>query len=340
MVANRSDRPWERMDEAAEHAQLSAVRLDHLVEVREPLVLISQIQRSGGTLLSQLFDGHPECHAHPGELHIGKPRKWDWPPLDLARPESWFPTLFEKPAYKALRDGYAKPSRPGLAHDVFPFLFLPRLQKAIFEECVRTWAIRGERDVLDAYFTSYFNAWLDNHNLYTEPKRVVTAFTARLSSDLGNIERFFAAYPTGTLVSIVRDPRAWFSSARRHRTHYHDLETAVDLWCRSTRAAIDARERWNERVLVLTYEALVGDTEETMRGIAERIGISIDPILLAPTFNGRPIRANSSEPVERYGVVADRAEAFRDALEPEAVARIEELAGDLYERARRVSLGR
>ena len=28
--------------------------------VHEPLVLISQIQRSGGTLLSQLFDGDPE----------------------------------------------------------------------------------------------------------------------------------------------------------------------------------------------------------------------------------------------------------------------------------------
>ena len=48
-------------------------------------MLISQVQRSGGTLLSQLFDGHPEVHAHPHELYIGKPKKWDWPPLDLAR---------------------------------------------------------------------------------------------------------------------------------------------------------------------------------------------------------------------------------------------------------------
>ena len=29
--------------------------------------------------------------------------------------------------------------------------------------------------------TSYFNAWLDNHNLYNGPKRVVTAFAPRLS---------------------------------------------------------------------------------------------------------------------------------------------------------------
>jgi LPS sulfotransferase NodH len=327
--------PWEDGTGIEEYRQVCAVRLDHLVEVREPLVLISQIQRSGGTLLSQLFDGHPECHAHPGELHIGKPRKWDWPPLDLGRPESWFATLFEKPAYKAVRDGYAKPSRPGLDHDVFPFLFLPRLQKEIFEQCIRCWEIGAERDVLDAYLTSYFNAWLDNQNLYTRPKRVVTAFAARLSSDLRNVERFFSAYPTGTLVSIVRDPRGWFASARRHRTHYHDLDTAIDLWCRSTRAAIDASERWGERVLVLTYELLVADPQGTMSAVAERVGISMHPILLTPTFNGRPIRANSSEQVKHYGVVAERAEAFRDALEPQTIARIDELAGELYQHVQR-----
>ena len=33
-----------------------------------------------GTLLSQLFDGHPECHAHPHELRIGSPTSRHWPP--------------------------------------------------------------------------------------------------------------------------------------------------------------------------------------------------------------------------------------------------------------------
>jgi len=41
---------------------------EHVSPVTSPLVLISQIQRSGGSLLSQLFDGHPEVHAHPHEL--------------------------------------------------------------------------------------------------------------------------------------------------------------------------------------------------------------------------------------------------------------------------------
>ena len=39
-----------------------------LVRVDQPLFLISQAQRSGGTLLLRLFDGHPECHVVPFQL--------------------------------------------------------------------------------------------------------------------------------------------------------------------------------------------------------------------------------------------------------------------------------
>jgi hypothetical protein len=301
--------------------------------VREPLVLISQIQRSGGTLLSQLFDGHPECHAHPGEIEIGHPKKYRWPPLDLARPETWFGVLFEKGAYKAMRDGYKKPSRPWLEHDVFPFLFSPSIQKEIFERCTGSRLIERERDVLDCYMTSYFNAWLDNQNLYTGPKKVVTGFAARLSMDLANVERFFHAYPDGTLISILREPCAWYASARRHRTHYSILNEAVELWCRSTTAAMEAFERFGNRVLIIRYEQLVLETEATMRGVAEAVGIAMSPTLLAPTFNGRPIRANSADPVARYGILAERTDAYRDQLDAETVARIEELTRDVYERA-------
>ena len=57
--------------------------VEHIRPVTCPLVLISQVQRSGGTLLSQLLDGHPELHAHPHELKIGYPTKYTWPRIDL-----------------------------------------------------------------------------------------------------------------------------------------------------------------------------------------------------------------------------------------------------------------
>jgi hypothetical protein len=331
---------WAKLSELEEYATLCRVRLEHLVEVREPLVLVSQIQRSGGTLLSQLLDGHPECHAHPHELKIGYPRERNWPPLDLDRPETWFEMLFERRSARNFRRGYRK-SLKGRQHDVFPFLFPPRLQKAIFDAAVAATSPASEREVLDCYFTSYFNAWLDNHNLHTGPKRVVTGFTPRLAMEAGNLERFFAAYPDGTLVSTVREPRAWFFSASRYAPeHFGDVAVATGLWRQSTEAALEALERYGgERVLLLTYEQLVLETEATIRLVADRIGISMSPVLLEPTFNRRLILANSSESVGRYGVLQDRVDAYRDSLDPATGELIAELSGDLYERAAAAGAG-
>jgi hypothetical protein len=341
MPQHNAEWPPERLDPAGEHEQLCRVRVEHAVPVREPLVLVSQIQRSGGTLLSQLFDGHPECHAHPQELKIGYPTKRGWPALDLDRPDAWFDRLWEWSAAKHAALGYQKPAeRPESARDVFPFLFLPRLQRQVFEACIAAKPVERQRDVLDCYFTSYFNAWVDNHNLYTGPKRVVTAFTAGLAADAANVERFFSTYPDGTLISIVRNPRGWYASARKHKNRFRKVEPAIARWRQSTEAALAAGERYGDRVLVITYEDLVLDTEATMGRIAARIGIAMLPSLLMPTFNGRPIRANSSQPVPAYGVLPDRTSAFRDTLEPETIELIEERAGDLYERAAALTLER
>ena len=327
-----SPRAWEQLGELEEYETLIRVRIEHLVEVREPLVLVSQIQRSGGTLLNQLFDGHPECHVDPYEVKIGYPKKHNWPLLDLSRPETWFRTLcFPGVGERLLRTERTR--KPGAGRSVFPFLFLPRLQKAVFDACVEGWRPVGERGVLDCYFTSYFNAWLDNQNLYSGPKRVVTGFTPRLAMEAGNVERFFGAYPEGTLISIVRDPHAWYLSASSYAPeHYADVEAALGLWVRSTDAALAALARFGERVVVLTYEQLVLETEATMRRVCERVGVSMVPGVLVPTFNGRPIRANSSGVVERYGVLAERTDAYRESLDAERAALIVELAGDRYER--------
>jgi hypothetical protein len=103
---------------------------EHMRPVTSPLVLISQIQRSGGSLLSQLFDGHPELDAHPHELKIGYPTKYIWPKLDLNDdPGRWFETLFETMVLKHFRKGYSKQKNP---KETFLFLFLASVQRQLF----------------------------------------------------------------------------------------------------------------------------------------------------------------------------------------------------------------
>jgi len=95
--------------------------LKSVTPITVPLILISQIQRSGGSLLSQLFDGHPEIYAHPDELKIGYPEKYIWPKIDLKdSPENWFRILFEASVIKHFRKGYNKGHK---SEKTFSFIF-------------------------------------------------------------------------------------------------------------------------------------------------------------------------------------------------------------------------
>lgn len=317
-----SDRNWRMACE-----QLCEARRAHLVEIRQPLLLIAQIQRSGGTLLSQLLDNHPACHAHPYELAIGYPTKGHWPRLDLhLDPAEWFEMLYERQVARFFAHGYEKSGgKAGNPEDRYPFLFLPLLQKKCFEHAVRARNVQSQRDVLDCFFASYFNAWLDNRNLYDKPKQWITAFVPGLhTKQADNVARFFADYPDGKLVSLVREPRSWYVSARGWSgDRFTSIEEAMMAWVASTRATLAARATFGERVCILRFEDLLGNTRATMRFLSHELRIPFTETLLEPTFNGMPIRANSSKGNKEYGVRQDpltRGDGMLTAQETDYVA--------------------
>jgi hypothetical protein len=289
--------------------------VEHMRTVTSPLVLISQIQRSGGSLLSQLFDGHPELHAHPHELKIGYPRKYTWPKLDLNdHPRQWFETLFEPSVLDHFKTGYKKQKN---LDETFLFLFLPSLQRELFLNYLDSVDTIALRDVFDAYMTSYFGAWLNNQNSFGQKKNI-TAFTARLSLEKENMEAFFEIYPDGRLISVIRDPKNWYPSAARHRPHvYGDVEKALDLWQKSARSMLWNKERYGDRVCILTFEDLVGKTESVVSYLADFLDIKFDDILLTPTFNKFPIKANTSFNANQYGIINSTLNRYKTLSEEE-----------------------
>jgi hypothetical protein len=269
--------------------------------VTSPLALISQIQRSGGTLLSQLLDGHPELHAHPHELKIGYPTKYTWPKLDLQdAPNRWLETLFEYSVLSHFKKGYKKEKK---RDDAFLFLFLPSVQREIFLDYLGSLGSLTLRDVFDAYMTSYFGAWLNNQNS-TGHKKFVTAFTAGLAMKKENMESFFGTYPDGRLISLIRDPKNWYPSAIRHKPRVcRGIRDGVDLWKKSAQAMLRNKDRYGDRVCILRFEDLISRTESVMRYLAEFLEIGFEDILLVPTFNKYPIRANTSFEAEQNGII-------------------------------------
>jgi Sulfotransferase family len=320
---------------AKEMRRLVEMRLDHLVPVREPLVLIGHKGRSGGTLLNQLLDGHPSVHAHPFELEFGRRDGELWPALDLAHePAHWYERLAERHVAKSFASGYTKGTGRGSEADMerHPFLLPPSLQQSIFHALVEREPPRSPREVLDRFFTSYFNAWLDNQNLYgAAPKRWVVAHRAALAGSREAREAMLSTYPDGRILAPVRDPKGWYASARRlHRHHADDLDAAVGKWLHAAAETLDAARRHPGRVLVIPYEQLVIRTADVMGDVAAWLGIEASPGLLEPTFNRLPIRANSSFGAAGYGIRREPLTAWRHELSARERDRIDALAGDAY----------
>ena len=314
---------------------LYRMRMDHMVEVNQPLVLISQIERSGGTLLNSLFDGHPQCLTHSYELHIGHPQKWDWPDLDLAAdPEDWFKILFEPVNIRLFREGYSKrgvkleSERPKL-----PFFLLPNLQREVFTQCISATNVKSQRDIIDCYMTSYFNAIVDYREIYYQQKKYVVGFIPRMNMHQESLARFFRDYPNGRLITIVRNPVTWYASANKFKPqNFPNVDESIALWRRSTEYSLAARDLYGERVCIVSFDDLVGNTPETVRELAAFLDIQYDDILLQPTLHRTPTQPNSSYSDAGQGGVKNVLDR-PVSLSFEEVAQIEMLANDLYKTA-------
>jgi hypothetical protein len=304
--------------------------LEHVRPVTAPLALISEIQRSGGSMLSQLFDGHPQVHAHPHELKIGYPKKYIWPKINLAdSPQRWFETLFEDIVVRHFRNGYKKMEK---YKDTFLFVFPPSLQREIFFKYLDSVSTISLRDVFDAYMTSYFGAWVNNRNILGT-KKFITAFTPRLSNTSENMESFFNIYPDGLLISVIRDPKNWFPSAARHQMDkYGDIRKALAQWNESATGMLRNKTKYGRRVCILRFEDLVQRTESVMRYLADFLCLEFDDILLTPTFNKTPVKPNTSFKLEKSGIISSVLDRYK-TLGPEQLQIIDEMTGEIYEKA-------
>ena len=312
------------------------------VPVNQPVALISQAPRSGGTLLRNLFDGHPQCHVHPYEWHVGYRPRFSWPKLDLDDPpERWWVLLREEPLerrfykgvprYPTKYRGEGTPSR----EDAYPLLIPPLLHREIFLKTISELdGVGGDRDILNAYLTGLFNAWVNNHSLDDAEKRWVVAFAPRLAWGESR-HKFFGAYPDGHLIAILRNPPSWLASARaRGIEEANNDDRLITMWNRSTSEMIEAKQDDAARVSIVRFEDLVQDAAGTMRVLAAKLSIDFTELLTQPTFNSRPIGANSSYAVERkLGVIAAPVERHKGVLTAEEEKRIATQCGELYEQA-------
>jgi hypothetical protein len=310
--------------------QLFRMRRRHVVPVDQPMVLIGQIQRMGGTLLNSLLDGHPQVHAHPFQLKFAD-IKYDWPDgltaKNEAEAEATLAVLRQVFIRQKFGKGYSKQGTKTSEQQPLPFSIVPSFMASLFVDLCRKRQPESTRDVLNCYFSALFNAWMDLEGLRLTPKRWLVAFAPRMGWGVSR-ERFWRDYPDGRLIFVVRDPRAWFASEAGLPRHKETTDY-TPRWIRNAKETLAAKAQDPDRVLVVTYEAIVRDAETTMRAIADWLDLAFDPILTQPTFNRLATEPNSSHDIAGHGVKVSTLDRWRSTLSPETIEGIEERTATL-----------
>ena len=246
-----------------------------------PMILIGQIQRSGGTLMAQLFDGHSQIYCHPPELYWGKPHKWDWPSFnveDITCDRLYYRLLYETWIVQGAAKGalnFGKESKP----NIFPFKFNVRIQRKIFFNLLSNYGVANRRDVLNYYLEAFYASWLDYQNL-TGQKKYHVAFTPRVSNHEKSVRKFFDDYPDGYLIHIFRHPAAWWASARKHKQQEYGDINSLKLWETSTKNAVKMKKKYKNKIICINFDELVANTKLTMQRICQYVGIKWENILL------------------------------------------------------------
>lgn len=304
-----------------------------------PLLLVSQIQRSGGSLMAQLFDGHPELYAHPFEIHIGYPNKWNYPELSAAdSPQKWLEYLYERKLDFFVKNGYAKPGgNQYAATERFEFNIDTKLLQKTFIEMVAKISDFDQRLIIDAYFKSFFYSW-KNH-LKTGKEKFYSGFTPRLALIRKSRELLFSDYPDAKIISIIRDPLSWYSSSFVHNSSHQDIKVAIDEWDSCTNTQLDCALKQPDRFYIILFEDLVTNPEFTLQGICNFSKINYDSCLLNPTFNGLPVYPNSSYSNNKKGIQASMAQR-KNCLEKSQIDFITSEAIPTYDKAKSWIKGR
>jgi hypothetical protein len=321
-------------------------------------VYVTGLMKTGSTLLLALLDGHPELLVYPDEPSFERLFGRDYGDRDELVRDFLFGTPNPLHFNRFVQDGLLAAS--GFSpRDWRPVPKLPALDQidriALAEEI----ELRGVDSSAHAFDVVAYHRTLADElaTIHTVDRRALVVATARalaagagraatppvrwlFKQPLSNFRRssfewFFGAFPRGSVVVLVRDPRAYVTSLLDYvdqntggrwsalaRTSYflRRLATLEDDY-RSFASA--PAEYGSDRVLVVRYEDLITDTERAMGELATFLGLTFDSSLVTPSKAGGRVRVPTATRAEADRVYAGSLDRYRDDLGRAHVAMVD-----------------
>ena len=269
-----------------------------------PVLISSQLQRSGGSLISQLFDNHPEILAHPWEIMVYK-EGVDNIPNKILKTEKEFTRL--------MRDGYRKGKFAKKKHR-FHFLTSEFTQILSREQY--------DKHFFDNYFDNFFKYWTNFKNDNGE-KKIITGFSPFFCK--GNLIKQLNFHKRLNIIHIYRDPYSWWYSAKNFKDIYKDINSIKKYWISSQLEVLAAKSKFRNRVLIIKFDDLINNRIKIMKYVCKKFFIKFDKKLMYPTFNGELIENDSSfkkQKTDKYGIIKDVTRRYKNDLNKKQILNI------------------
>lgn len=319
-------------------------RINNIINCNQPLIAIASVMRSGGNLLNRFFDGHSQLRTYHSEMlfgvlndltltkgHVLKIQHF--PLIDSHYgSEDIFNQLSKNDPYikeMGKSGGWVKVNY----NNPRPFFYDAQLHKNIFMQICRN--TDSTRDILDKYITSYFNSYIDYQGLYSDDKLFTTTYWPDFIMDDINIERFFMSYPTGFIISIIRNPLQWAGSAKKRRPKEFNYDYMDSLWKKSADSSIN----WscNNNVILIDFDDLINNTNYIMNKLCKLIGIKYSDTLCNPTFNSMSIEGNSiNRENQKTNIVKTVLHSYNEVLNDSEIKEISERYLPLFNSAKKL----
>ena len=321
---------------------------------------IAGINRSGGSLLARLFDGHKEFASYPMEVGFnfdynsyGFLDKLTGTPTYISEfhnninPIEYFNAGKEVVYYKWGKESSGK---FGVRKNY--------LEKAYFEKTIKTnfdhqqyvkklseycSKSNSNQDFFEGKHKAYFESW-DNSAYFNDPKYVVTHSSSGLF--LSNFDRYFNDFRNSYILIPIRDcigyiaaektriARRFFGSRRFSKPlppnllvkyfNAYDLNSIITTWLVAISRIKLLQEKYasNNRLITYRFEKLVESPSEVMKFFSKRLNFDYQEILITPTLCGKKWLGNSQQG-KNNGINSKPNEYYKNVLRKDEIEYIE-----------------
>tara|TARA_B100001093_G_scaffold451092_1_gene458285 strand:- start:349 stop:1629 length:1281 start_codon:yes stop_codon:yes gene_type:complete len=317
---------------------------------------IAGINRSGGSLLARLFDGHKDILSYPMEVGF----HFDYTSYGFLDKITGNPTCIPKfdkninpieyfQAEKETFDykwGSESASKFGVRKNYLEKAYYEKTLQTSFdheqyvkklkEYCSKS---NSNQEFFEAKHKAYFECW-NNNTYFNNPKYVVTHASSGLF--LSNFDRYFEDFKNSFIIIPIRDcigyvasekiriARRFFGSRRfskplppnflvKHFNTY-DLNSILRTWLIAISRIKLLQEKYasNNRLIVYRFEKLTESPSDVMKFFSKRLNFDYRETLTTPTLCGKDWLGNSHQGKNK-GIKSRPNEYYKNVLRKDEI---------------------